>query len=426
MLSKINQAPALRAYLTLETVLSLGFALAYTLQGLYFVQSAHLTPLQLLLVGAVLEGSTFLLEVPTGVIADLYSRRLSLVLGCLFLGCAMLLVGSFPTFAVIAAAQLVSALGYTCLSGAQEAWLADELGEERLAPLLLLGGQYGRVAGIVGILAAAGLSLFGLGVPVLVGGGLLLGLSLYLALRMPENGFTPELHGPGGRWTDFTGILYAGVRTIRSSRLLGLLVVSALLYGASTEAFDRLNEYHLLRDIGLPGGPFAVPWPPAFWFVALSLGGMLVGLIVTEPLRRRFGSSDATSSAPLSARSSGRILSVLTALSLLCMLAFAFAPDFWWAAAALTGLGVLRGLYEPLYSAWLNVGLDPRHRATVGSMAAQADALGQVSFGPLFGLAGNVWGVPTTLALAALVRLPTLMLLRLGGRTTPAQPQKLT
>lgn len=105
-------------------------------------------------------------------------------------------------------------------------------------------------------------------------------------------------------------------------------MASALLYGASTEAFDRLSEYHLLRDVGLPGGPSAVSWPPAFWFVALSLGGMLVGLIVTEPLRRRFGSSDAASSATLSARSSGRLLSVLTALSLLCMLVFAFAPNF--------------------------------------------------------------------------------------------------
>ncbi len=70
--------------------------------------------------------------------------------------------------------------------------------------------------------------------------------------------------------------------------------------------------------------------------------------------------------------------------------------------------------------------LDPRHRATVGSMAAQADALGQVSFGPLFGLAGNIWGVPTALALASVVRLPTLVLPRLGGRTTSAVPQKLT
>ena len=170
------------------------------------------------------------------------------------------------------------------------------------------------------------MSLLGLGIPLLIGGGLLLLLSLYLAVRMPEDGFTPEPHGPGGRWSAFTGTLSAGVRTIRTSPLLGLLVVSALLYGASTEAFDRLSEYHLLRDVGLPGGPSAVFWPPAFWFVALSLSGMLVGLFVTEPLRRRLWSSDAASSATLSARSSGRVLSVLTALSLLCMLAFAFAP----------------------------------------------------------------------------------------------------
>jgi MFS family permease len=402
MLFKINRAPAVRAYLILESTLSLAFALAFTLQGLYFVQTAHLTPFQLLLVGAVLEGSAFVLEVPTGVIADLYSRRLSLVLGCLCLGVAMLLVGSFPSFAVIAAAQVVSALGYTCLSGAQEAWLADELGEERLGAMLLLGGQYGRVAGIVGILGAAGLSLLGLGVPLLVGGGCLLGLSVYLALKMPEVGFAPEPSDPRGRWTAFTGVLTAGVRAVRTNRVLGLLVLSALLYGASTEAFDRLNEFHLLRDLGLPGSV-----PPAFWFSALSLAGLVVGLIVTEPLRKRFGPPDA--------RSSGRVLSMLTVLSLGCMLAFAFAPGFWWAAAALTGLGVLRGLYGPLYSAWLNVGLDPRHRATVNSLAGQADALGQVSFGPLFGLAGNLWGVPAALALAALVRLPTLTLLRLGG-----------
>jgi MFS family permease len=414
MLSKMNRAPAVRAYLTLEFTLSLAFALAFTLQGLYFVLSAHLTPLQLLLVGAVLEGSAFVLEVPTGALADLYSRRLSLVLGCFFLGVAMLLVGSFPSFAIIMAAQVVSALGYTCLSGAQEAWLADELGEERLGAWLLLGGQYGRAAGIVGTLAAAGLSLLGLGVPIVVGGSCLLGLSLYLALKMPEDGFAPgppmQGSGQGSRWTAFTGVLSAGVQAVRTSRVLGLLVFSALLYGASTEAFDRLNEFHLLRDLGLPGRlPGSVP--PAFWFVALSLTGLVVGLIVTEPLRRRFSAPGGPTPA--------RTLSVLTWLSLGCMLAFAFAPDFWWAAAALTGLGVLRGLYGPLYSAWLNLGLDPRHRATVGSLANQADALGQVTFGPLFGLAGNLWGVPAALALAALVRLPTLALLRLGGRDEP-------
>lgn len=396
------RAGAARTYLILETVLSLAFALAFTLQGLYFVQSAQLTPFQLLLVGAALEGAAFLLEAPTGVIADLYSRRLSVVLGCLFLGLGLLLVGLFPHFGVIVSAQIVSALGYTCLSGATEAWLADELGEERLGSMLLLGGQYGRLAGIAGIVLAAALSAFSLNLAILYGAALLLGLSLYLALRMPEDGFSPLAERPD--WQAFGATLLSGVQAIRASRVLGLLVLAGLLYGASSEALDRLNEYHLLRDIGLPG-----LGSPALWFAGLSLAGLLLGLAVTEPLRRHLEVRKVALVA--------RLLGVLTALSLLGILAFAYAPGFWWAAAAQVSLSVVRGLYGPLYTTWLNTGLASGNRATVNSLASQADALGQVSFGPLFGVAGNLWGVPAALALAALVRLPLLLVLRAGRST---------
>ena len=96
------------------------------------------------------------------------------------------------------------------------------------------------------------------------------------------------------------------------------------------------------------------------------------------------------------------------------LLAFAYAPGFGWAALALVIHGVLRGLYSPLYDAWINRGLHPASRATVNSIASQADALGQVTFGPIFGVLGNTLGVRTALALAALVRVPALTLL---GRT---------
>ena len=398
------RSPAARVYLTLISVQSLAFALLFSLQGLYFVQSAHLTPLELLMIGAVLEGSVFVLEMPTGVIADVYSRRLSLVLGCLFLGLAAGLIGLFPSFAVIASAQVVSALGYACLSGAQDAWLADELGEQRLEYMLLLGGQCGRVAGIVGILAATALSFLGLGVPILVGGVCLMGLSLYLARRMPEDHFT-RTHESGHRQA-MLDTLRGGVNAVRSSRILGLLMLCALLYGASSEALDRLNEFHLIREVGLPQ-----TLTPALWFTLLNLSGLVVGLVLTEPLRRRMEASEALG-RPAPDRSGW--LGLLTGLSLLAILAFAFAPGFWWAAAAWTILGALRAIYGPIYTAWLNGGLESRSRATVNSLASQADALGQVSFGPLFGLAGGLWGVQVALALAALVRLPVLAVLRLG------------
>jgi predicted MFS family arabinose efflux permease len=71
---------------------------------------------------------------------------------------------------------------------------------------------------------------------------------------------------------------------------------------------------------------------------------------------------------------------------------FALAGQFWFAVAAFLVAGVLRGVYNPLYHTWLNQGLDSRSRATVISIAAQADALGQVAGGPAVGWLGNISG----------------------------------
>ncbi len=391
-----------QVYLALSAGLSLAFALAFTLQGLYFVVVAGLGPLQLLLIGAALEGAAFVLEVPTGVVADVYSRRRSVILGCLCLGLAMGSVAAFPVFWALLLTQIVFAAGYTLLSGAQQAWLADEVGEARAAHLYLLGSQYGRAAGIAGILGAAALAPFGLGVPILAGGAAVLALGAYLALRMPEQGFAPVPSAERQTWAALGDTLRQGVREVRASRVLTLLLLSAVLYGASSEAVDRLNEFLLVKQVGLPGALSA-----ANWFILLALATQFAGLAVTEPLRRRVNPADG--------RSVALALRLVLALSVAALLTFAFAPNFGWAAAALVLHGMLRGLYAPLYDAWLNRGLTARSRATVNSLASQADALGQVTFGPVFGLLGGALGVRAALALAALVRLPALPLLRGAG-----------
>ena len=62
-------------YLSLRAVAAFAHACAYTLVLVYQVRAAGLGPLQLVLVGTVLELVCFAAQVPTGVIADLYSRR---------------------------------------------------------------------------------------------------------------------------------------------------------------------------------------------------------------------------------------------------------------------------------------------------------------------------------------------------------------
>ena len=45
-----------------------------------------LSPLQMVLVGTILEISAFVFEIPTGIVADLYSRRVSVIIGFALVG----------------------------------------------------------------------------------------------------------------------------------------------------------------------------------------------------------------------------------------------------------------------------------------------------------------------------------------------------
>src|SRR5262249_49551937 len=64
------------------------------------------------------EGMAFLCEVPTGVVADVFSRRLSVIIGVIVVGAGFALEGLVPRFGVILLAQVIWGAGYP-LSAAQ-------------------------------------------------------------------------------------------------------------------------------------------------------------------------------------------------------------------------------------------------------------------------------------------------------------------
>ncbi len=79
---------AVRVYLVLSGATALFNALMFTLQQVYYVQTVGMNALQLVLVGTVMELATFVFEVPTGVVADTVSRRLSVIVGMFITGAA--------------------------------------------------------------------------------------------------------------------------------------------------------------------------------------------------------------------------------------------------------------------------------------------------------------------------------------------------
>jgi MFS family permease len=179
-----------------------------------------------------------------------------------------------------------------------------------------------------------------------------------------------------------------------------LLVGVELFMGMSAEAFDRLKEAHLLRNVGLPavGSLDPVVWFGIFWLVGLLLGFLATGWLIKR--FERHGRRLVTSA-----------LFTLTAMEMVAMLVFALTGSTWLAIAALLGVFFARDLANPLYTIWLNEQIrDSSVRATVLSISGQANAIGQAGGGPVLGVIGNAWGIRAALAIGAAVIAPALAL----------------
>src|SRR4026207_2101353 len=101
----------------LELLLSMP---TWVVMAVYLVQELHLSPLQLVLMGTAMEAAVFVFEIPTGVVADTYSRRLSLIVGYVGMGLSWMLVGIVSAPWLIIALWGLWGLSYTFTSGAEE------------------------------------------------------------------------------------------------------------------------------------------------------------------------------------------------------------------------------------------------------------------------------------------------------------------
>ena len=373
--------------------------MAYTTYGLYAVKAAGLGALELVLVGSMLELSVVLAEVPTGIVADVYSRRLSVILGFWIIGIGFCLMGAMPAFWCIAVGSVLWAVGGTFISGAHQAWLADEIGESAAAPIYLRGTQFGQIGSLVGIPFGVALASRQLQLPMLVAGVGCWVLAALLSFTMSELGFSPGPRAHGNPWQGMLATLRDGIETVRGRSELVSILIIMLVYGMSGEAFGRLAPLHIIDDIGLPGS-----FDETTWFGILHAGSFLGAAVITWLA--------SSARAVENERFIVHILVVLTVVMLLATLTFAVASVFWLALIAFWASRWVRITAHPLIVARVNRGLAPGVRATVLSMLGQAGAAGEVCGGPLLGLVGSLSSVRTALLGAAIVLLPAFPLYR--------------
>jgi DHA3 family tetracycline resistance protein-like MFS transporter len=388
-------------YLTSTAFSSFILSLVFAANQLYRVQTVGLDPLQLVLVGTALEVTAFIFEIPTGVVADVYSRRLSVIIGSFLFGLGFLVEGLFPIFGVVLLAQVIWGLGWTFISGAHDAWITDEVGAQNVGQIFLRSSQVSQIASVVGIPFFVWLANLNYQVPIIVGGILMIVLGLFQMVAMDEQGFSPTPKAERETWKAMWSTTREGFRLTRSQPTLWAYIGIAIFIGLYSEGYDRLSEKHFIDNFVFP----ALPWggdPIVSWFALMRVGSLPLTLIATEIIRRR--------ESALKNHKVVRLLQGIYGGMVLGLLVFARTQNFYVAVLATLLIETLRGTTNPVTTTWLNQFIDSKVRATVLSMISQVDAVGQMAGGPVVGLIGNLRSIRAALTGSALLLAPVVPL----------------
>ncbi len=403
MLRSLSATPL---YIVMRAVNAFAFALVLTYELVYQTSVVGLNPFQLVLVGVVLESMTFFFEIPTGMLADLYSRRFAVILGILLTGAGFLIEGLVPTFAFVLAGQVLWGIGFTFYSGAETAWLADEIGMEHIHTVLLRATQIAQVCTIAGTFAGAALSRIAAVVPVLAGAALYLLLGLGLSFIMPENGFQRATRDESHNlWQHLIQPFRETTRLVRVHPILWMILLLGIIIGLSVGGFDRLYTPHLLQDFMFPSGLGleATAWPGIINGVVA-----VTSLLGMEVVRRRARTTDQAVII--------RLLTGMYSGMLVGSALFAAMHAFGWAVGGFVLTQTLRNVSRPLLIVWINQNAAPRVRATVISTYWQSNALGQIVGSPALGWLGTVRTLRLALEVGTAVYIATLPLLLFAQR----------
>jgi DHA3 family tetracycline resistance protein-like MFS transporter len=408
---------AIAVYICEEAAGTFFFMMVLTAAGLFMIQVARLDALQLVLVGTTLELSALLFETPTGVLADTVSRRLSVIVGTALIGVGLVVWGAWPLFGTILVGQVLWGIGATFTSGATQAWISDETGNVETGTIYMRAAQWSWAAGALGIVASVPLAAWwGLQAPILAGGVGYGVTAAVLVFVMTEHNWKPAPREARSVIGAMGQTLRRAGATVRAVPALLTILAISFVAGAGSEAFDRLRELHILSNFAFPAAPSLAP---IAWFALINLVSLLASVAAVQLARRRIDTESHLGAA--------RTLLVLHVILIAMIVAFAAAVSFEMAALSYLVTRIVRRVALPIGAAWINLGLTSDVRATVHSMNAQADALGQIAGGPLLGWLAVAAGStrPAMLAVAVILA-PSLYLylrtIRLHGRDLQVEP----
>lgn len=325
------------------------------------------------LLEAIFHVTSFLMEVPTGSVADIWGRKASRIAGRLCYGLSLIFMFHGTTFLLQVVAFMLSALGYNLESGAGDALLYDSL---------LLDGDEGRYIKVKGNDEL--INQIGSILSFLLGGylaSLNFGIAFYATVGSAVLGFfialffiEPELEKaeiqrkmslPGSVLFSLKSQILDSGKVFRKTPRIGFFI----LFSESLFAFMVCQFFYLQNHWTNLG------YSPAIIGMVFSLHAAIAAVfsVKAHAIEKIIGQRGLLVCCPL--------------MLLLTLWGVALTP---YSMVFYTLSASIEGLLIPTISTYLNQLIPSRFRATILSFQSMAYSLFMIAIFPLVGLIGNL------------------------------------
>lgn len=334
-----------------------------------FLYSKGLDPLQANLVNTAFMIGNFIFEVPTGVYADYFGRKKSVMLFFLIWGISHFIYFFSNSLAGFILAELTAALGITFITGALDAWMIDAVDEGeyvgKIDYILSQAQLYSRIAVIIGGLLGGYLAMINLAIPFLAEGFIsLIGL-VFVWSFVKEDFVQPQTISFKQGFLDMKIIIKDSLKFLHQKPIIKWLIVTTMI---SWFAFQPLNMFWSPRFTKLGQVDTAtMGWAWVAFSLSMMLGTFLIKKVTLK-------------------KSSYSIIAIIAYIILgSTVIISGLLPYFLPAITFFVFHQLGRGMEKPLKSIYLNKYIPSDKRATLlsfnGMLGRLGAALGLIVFG---------------------------------------------
>lgn len=397
---------ARRNYIFIRSIMGLGFHMMFMVSAIYRIDIAHLEFYQLILIGTALEIAVFLFETPTGVVADLKSRKLSVIMGLFIIGFGFIIEALTPFFWIIFLSQIIWGLGYTFISGALDSWVSDETKNEEIEQTLITSAQYNKLFSVLGMVLAGVIGMFSITVSIYVSGGLFITLGFISIIIMKENNFVKHSYEESILKSYITH-LTKGFKHIKTNKTLRVMFVIMLFFGLYSEGIDRTHERFILDNLNMR---YYFDIAPVWILSIINIIVAISGFVLLHVVKKCISKSHHTILWAFN----------FTIMMIVGILLFAFLPYEYLAVMGYIFFSISREGTYPLLNTILLKNIPSEIKATVLSSFGQLDAIGQLMSGALMVGVSILVGIQGMYVFTAiLLCVPILLFLSLKEEKQP-------